>query len=265
MTGQTWKASLLSVAGVTAVANGSAAGPAASASLLSSEPLVVADRPISQTKLSTGISQPSARAVGNIWVREPDLPVASRTATSLLLETTEPSESGFSKLRQSGGAIPVGSGVIEPLPSPPINTQSSFAPQFKLPEPASGATTLIASTGQHNVDGGLHSPDLAVVEQISFAEARAYFDRVGLSNSEVNAKTIGEFDFSQVERFARPSYFEVVDDPKAADKLIVRPIAQLAEGVAAAETPSPDKFANKKNDKSPADHPPQTGGSAEFE
>lgn len=152
--------------------------------------------------------------------------------------------------------------AVAPKTAPTIiSAPPAYAPQFTIPAQSPG---LVSKTPKPTKPELLHSQDTAYVAQISTAEARQYFERAGLRSQPIDQAALGEFDFSQLEQFSGKAYADVIEDPKAPGKLIVRPIATPAKPDLAKDAPLANQPTDKNNEKSPAEAP-KIGGSAEFE
>ncbi len=250
---QIWKVSIFSVAGMAAVANGGAGGP-------------LGDGP-SDLRGVQKSARPITHAPRAVAVKS-DLPVAP------VARLHRPGKSSSTNLTlQANGSRKAISPIAAPIASPRMTADSpasvalqpvaAFARQFAVPTPQYGSERTMAKFGPPENSGMLYSPDTAYVEQIGEAQARQHLDHVAVSARIIDDKSVGEISVGRFEKPDAPAYVEVIDDPKASGKLIVRPLANVIDPALYAA--SSHQFTDKNNDKSPVDHPPQTGGSAEFE
>lgn len=264
---QAWKTSLVSLAGIAAVAHGGQG---------SVNPAQREQTPALAQPLASALSVPVADATHAGTTRQA-APLAERrhrmnapsvaAAVPRQIASQPAIVSAPADVAAVKAALPSAAAIAATPPA------SQLAPVRERPAAAPAAASGMARIRQDIslADGDtLHRPDAALVAQIDPAEARRYFERLGVTPPPGTDGALGEFDFSQVERFARPElarpdYAEVIEDPAAPGGMIVRTAAAKAGSSRAAAPEQSGPAATPHNDKSPVGNPPQTGGSAEFE
>lgn len=258
MKGHVLKMSLLPLAAVAAMAEGPPSIDAQVA--IATVPARVRTSTPVSTTVSTAVSARNANLqVQTIAARNTvDSAVARLPRTAAISTTVGLGTTSLEAL--------VGQDGEEIRTSPPAATfpeTGSFAPQFAAPHPAPGAGQAIAR--QRSAASALRNEGDAYVSQISLNDARTYFDRVGLASKQIDQDVVGEFDFSQVERFSSPDHLEIVDSSNGQGELVARSMKRSAAETVGADRSVAEDITEIQKDKSPASRANSTGALAENE
>ncbi|MGL5836868.1 MAG: hypothetical protein ACRCY3_00020 [Sphingorhabdus sp.] len=261
-----WKLPIVSVAGIAAVVDSGS---------LASLPKAESTRQTENRSVVSNI--PASRFAASQLQKQLRPQIANRHRQKLIEPVRR--EQGFTTqpvgLASASLSLPYSNrGGIEkthrdPATNTSLNTdrRQALAPQFNMPAQVPGSRPENMAPMQLAKSNMLHAPNAAYVSQISPTEARAYFDRVGLGDSEIDEDVVEQFDFSQVEHFGRMPYLEVVEEEQASEKapakLIVRPMKLPSEQTVPEDIPVISQRPDNNNHKSPVAPEPQQMGMTE--